>query len=52
MLELKKLIYFQLKPRIGHMCRASDRVRGEKLTFCRILEANCAGNNMNFTEIV
>jgi len=57
MLKLKKLIYFSakfggIKPRIGHMCRASDRVWEKKLTFCGILEANCAGNNMNCTQIV
>ena len=31
------------------MCRASDRVRKKK-TFCGILEANCAGNNMNIVQ--
>lgn len=57
MLKLKKMIYFSakfggIKPRIGHMCRASDSVQENKLTFCVILEANCAGNNMNVTGIV
>ena len=40
MLKLKKMIYSSAKfggiyPRIGHMCRASDRVWEKKL--------NCAG---------
>lgn len=56
-LKQKNLIYFSakfdgIKPRIVHVCRASDRVGGKKLTFCGILEANCAGNILNCIGIV
>ena len=55
-LKRKKIMYFSakfggIKPRIGCMCRASDRVGG-KIIILWYLEANCAGNNMNCTGIM